>query len=787
MSLFTRARRHVDMNRVKELREEKIKEETIAEVQRQQGNILAELKRIEVKEDPKYSNWRRELTEQMTTVDMGMVNLPGMGDANLADVDFPVTSLGSSPGYSQDGNNYTFGPGSAGVPPAETASLNIKMNSEKYDTIVFDFVAGTIDHKLLVITGSDGGSNTYELSNTTGRKELRLLPSDRKKSVSIAFNIGRDAGGGLGTNKMLNMSFRRVAPMNLVVGLDDPEANSFIRGGLGGSEERRKQLKDMLEAGNEWMAYNGLEPSKTTPGDIELAQGPKGFDRKPGTYHKNLIIPIKSPGSKWKDGEGFTMPELPSTPFTGPGLSKKGDDIQIAQAGPGYRPRPGSDAGGGAYGGSQAVPMGSPAPKMKYDPHMKMMVPNIPKAEKKKQKQKIMVAHHEPQYSNWRRELKDLSEQMTTVDMMDAILPPDPNTIRSPLPDTSLSSANNYLGSDPDENGVVFRKVEFEPIDATKVDTLTITISGSFGTKTIDGLEITDRVDIAQYVNGTYVGSFLAQELGNGTHTLTIPPRFRKANSKFEALQPTAFEGGEGHQTGSVSITGIGFKRLNAMPATVRLDDPEINSFIRMGDMSGLSAEERKAKLKDMLDAGNELMVNMGLEPNKTAPGDIELANVTSDARNPMGTGDQAALPLAAGLVASPMGQMALAAGAAAVATLLGITIQKAQEVVNQANAMNVSGTDYGAGPGRETVGPLPGTGGIAGGRDLTPEQQAEVEAAADELRDARRALNDLPADATDAQKDMAQERLDKATKNRQRVRKKHKQENQQRPRTDGG
>ena len=83
MSLFTRARRHVDMNRVKELREEKIKEETIAEVQRQQENILAELKRIDVKENPKYSNWRRELTEQMTTVDMGMVNLPGMGDANL--------------------------------------------------------------------------------------------------------------------------------------------------------------------------------------------------------------------------------------------------------------------------------------------------------------------------------------------------------------------------------------------------------------------------------------------------------------------------------------------------------------------------------------------------------------------------------------------------------------------------------------------------------------------------------------------------------------------------------
>ena len=32
MSLFTRARRHVDMNRVKELREEKIKEDTGADI-----------------------------------------------------------------------------------------------------------------------------------------------------------------------------------------------------------------------------------------------------------------------------------------------------------------------------------------------------------------------------------------------------------------------------------------------------------------------------------------------------------------------------------------------------------------------------------------------------------------------------------------------------------------------------------------------------------------------------------------------------------------------------------
>lgn len=279
MSLFTRARRHVDMDRVKELREEKIKEETIAEVLKQQEDILAELKKIEIKESPKYSNWRRELTEQMTTVDMGMVNLPGMGDVNLADFDFPVTALGSSPGYVQSGNDYTFGPASAGVPPAETASLNIKMNSEKYDTIVFDFVAGTIDHKLLVFTGSDGGSNVYELSNTTGRKELRLLPSDRKKSVSIAFNIGRDLGGGLGTNKMLNMSFRRVAPMNLVVGLDDPEATSFVRDGQSDAlspNQKKKKIEDQLKAGSDYLdkmfGTNVMPKGATTIADYEPQQ-----------------------------------------------------------------------------------------------------------------------------------------------------------------------------------------------------------------------------------------------------------------------------------------------------------------------------------------------------------------------------------------------------------------------------------------------------------------------------------------------------------------------------------
>ena len=273
MSLFTRARRHVDMNRVKELREEKIKEEKTAEVQKQQEDILAELKKIEIKESPKYSNWRRELNETITmsTASMGMINYPAVGNADLAQFDYPVEVLGSSPDFSKSGNNYTFGPASAGIPPAETSSLTFEMNSEIYDTIVFDFVNSGVIDELTVVTGSDGGLSTYNISTSSGRKVVTLVPADRKKLVTVAWSIKRSAGGGLGTNKILNVAFQRRTPMNIVVALDDPRANSFIRGGLGGSEERRKQLKDMLDAGNELMIKLGLDPSKTSPGDIELA------------------------------------------------------------------------------------------------------------------------------------------------------------------------------------------------------------------------------------------------------------------------------------------------------------------------------------------------------------------------------------------------------------------------------------------------------------------------------------------------------------------------------------
>ena len=111
----------------------------------------------------------------------------------------------------------------------------------------------------------------YNNTNLTSGTHIITLPSNYKNLLISFEQFGRV--GQTGALRITNISLQRRTPLNVFVSLDDPEANAFIRGGLGGDKDRRQQLKDQLEAGNEWMRMNGLEPSKTSPGDIELAGG----------------------------------------------------------------------------------------------------------------------------------------------------------------------------------------------------------------------------------------------------------------------------------------------------------------------------------------------------------------------------------------------------------------------------------------------------------------------------------------------------------------------------------
>ena len=301
MSLYSRARKHIDMNRVKELHEEKIKEEKIAEVKEQQEEILAELKRIEIKEDLKFSNWRREINEDlieinedMTTASMGMINYPATGDIDIVN---NTTALNGFEGQNAsvsggtvtltddgdndivDGTHTAFRQAYYTVDGTKSAQLKITISKGGGTSSWTDRGESWDDDVTFNVYDGDNpfGNPQYNSTNLTSGTHIINLPGNYKNTTIQIQQFAKLASDGspgtTGALRITNVSLQRRTPLNVFVSLDDPEANAFIRGGLGGDKERKQKLKEQLEAGNQWMYINGLEPSKTSPGDIELAQG----------------------------------------------------------------------------------------------------------------------------------------------------------------------------------------------------------------------------------------------------------------------------------------------------------------------------------------------------------------------------------------------------------------------------------------------------------------------------------------------------------------------------------
>ena len=270
MSLYTKARKHIDIDRVKELREEKIKRKKIADEIREQ--IREELRNIN---SPEFSNWREGIAEGMTSSGMFNTTLPAQGDVDLGDVTSPIISLGSSPGSSRSGNTYTSGPANAGIPPEVNGGFIIDIDTSEFDTLVFELSPGTIDSFEIIAARGGSQFTDYTLSTSAGRKVLSLKSVDRKKSVSFAFSFSQSSSGSIGTNVIRNLTFQRRTPMNVFVSLDSPEATNFIRTdpsmqGLS-AEDRKKKLMDMLDAGDEYMLkYLGLTGSSARPSDVTM-------------------------------------------------------------------------------------------------------------------------------------------------------------------------------------------------------------------------------------------------------------------------------------------------------------------------------------------------------------------------------------------------------------------------------------------------------------------------------------------------------------------------------------
>ena len=181
MSLYTKARKYIDMDRVKELREDKIERKKIADEIREQ--IREELTNLN---SPEFSNWRWDLDEGMTTSDLMTTTLPATGDA----INFTINSA-ESDAYNlittSDSGSWVNLSGSTG---ATRQSFNYGTGNGAFP--------GTIDSALYLavpFNGDHSGTGTFYYATTR---------SFEVKNNSITFSAiagnSSTLGQGLGSN-----------------------------------------------------------------------------------------------------------------------------------------------------------------------------------------------------------------------------------------------------------------------------------------------------------------------------------------------------------------------------------------------------------------------------------------------------------------------------------------------------------------------------------------------------------------------------------------------------------
>ena len=182
MSLYTRARKHIDMDRVKELREEKIEQKKVTNEIREQ--IRDELLNIN---SPEFSNWRYDLDENMTTSDLFSTTLPATGDA----INFTINSA-ESDAY----NLITTSDSGSWV--NLTGSTGATRQSFDYGTGNGAF-PGTIDSALyfaVPFNGDHSGTVDYFYATTRSFE----VKNNSLTFSAIAGNSSSNLGGGLGSN-----------------------------------------------------------------------------------------------------------------------------------------------------------------------------------------------------------------------------------------------------------------------------------------------------------------------------------------------------------------------------------------------------------------------------------------------------------------------------------------------------------------------------------------------------------------------------------------------------------
>jgi len=350
MSLYTKARKHIDMDRVKELREEKIKRKKIADEIREQ--IREELRNLN---NPEFSNWRCDLDESMTTSGLMSTTLPATGDVDLVTTEQTFETSFNGNNESVSGGEVILSGSSnsiAGGTHTIYRRAMFKVDGSKSSTLKLTISKGggtsswtdrdppenfNDDVVVNVYQASSFSGPSYYNANLSSGTHLINLPGQFEDlQIQIEQYAKVSATGAL---RITGASLQRRTPVNAFVSLDSPEATAFIRTdpsmqGLS-SEEKKKKLEDMLDASNEYLLKQlGITGSSAKPSDTTM---PVSWDQAAGGATDAMSDDLYNwvnktyglPAAEWKK-ENPTKPDN-SNPFL-----PKGSYVPKASGGKDY-------------------------------------------------------------------------------------------------------------------------------------------------------------------------------------------------------------------------------------------------------------------------------------------------------------------------------------------------------------------------------------------------------------------------------------------------------------------
>jgi len=298
MNLYSRARKHIDMSRVKELRTRFIEQQEIEKIKFQEEQIILASKELEKFQDSRYSNWKREISgesieEGMTTSGMFQINLPP--EIPTAEDDI---NTHQDPNLPPDGTLSNGAWTMNDQPPEGSAGVNITMLADltRTDTLSFQiyFSGATVEEMSLVIDGPPGSGlqkvipiNVPGSGTGSDGRQITIDKSLRVKNAYVTYSaIGvKDENNvrHVGNNAILITStvpYRRF-PMNVFASLDDPEATAFIRDALSSDglspAEKKKKLEQMLGASAEYVTKMFGEGAFTGASEISDVQVQQSF------------------------------------------------------------------------------------------------------------------------------------------------------------------------------------------------------------------------------------------------------------------------------------------------------------------------------------------------------------------------------------------------------------------------------------------------------------------------------------------------------------------------------